>query len=323
MPTASPGNAGEPKRRPQVVHLLRCLRLAFALCLSAAALTSAHAATRHEPVALPSAVEGWHWDGQEVQYDARTVFDYIDGAGELFLAYGFEQLSVRRFEQPGQPPLTIECYRMSSSEAAYGVFSFERQGEGIGIGQGSEQGGGLVRFWQGPYFVSLFADGDGAAVDAALLQLGRLAAAALGSPGPLPAVVGLLPGADAGLIPTSVRYVTTHILLNQRLFLARDNILGLTRENGAALAQYGQGADAARLLVVRYPTAAEARAAASRLLAVALPAKAAADRGQTPDGRWILLRQHGTVLAVVIGARTEAAGEALLTATAQKERSIR
>ena len=67
------------------------------------------AASQQEEVVLPATVEGWTRDGHEAHYDARTVFDYIDGAGELFLAYGFEQVAVRRFEKAGQPPLTLEC----------------------------------------------------------------------------------------------------------------------------------------------------------------------------------------------------------------------
>jgi hypothetical protein len=73
------------------------LVLAIWLCV-AASIESADAASRPGSVVLPAAMEGWIWDGQEAHYDARTVFDYIDGAGELFLAYGFEQLAVRRFE---------------------------------------------------------------------------------------------------------------------------------------------------------------------------------------------------------------------------------
>jgi hypothetical protein len=130
------------------------------------------------------------------------VFDYIDGAGELYLAYGFEQLAVRRFEKADQPPLTIECYRMASAEGAFGVFSFERQGESVGIGQGSELGGGLLRFWKGRYFVSIFADGEGAEAESAILQLARLTAAAIREEGQPPRVIGLIPGRDAGLVET-------------------------------------------------------------------------------------------------------------------------
>ncbi len=67
--------------------------LAIWLCVTAS-IGSVDAASRPGSVVLPAAVEGWIWDGQEAHYDARTVFDYIDGAGELFLAYGFEKLAV-------------------------------------------------------------------------------------------------------------------------------------------------------------------------------------------------------------------------------------
>jgi hypothetical protein len=298
------------------------LVLAIWLCL-AVSIASADAASGQGSVVLPSAVEGWIWGGKEARYDARTVFDYIDGAGEMFLAYGFEQLAVRRFAKADQPPLTVECYRMASAEAAFGVFSFERQGESIGIGQGSEQGGGLLRFWKGRYFVSIFADGEGAEAELAILQLARLTAAAIREEGEPPRAIGAIPGRDAGLVETSVRYVTSHILLNQRLFIARDNVLGLTREAGAVLAQYGQGAAAARLLVVHYPTATAAEAAYGRFMAAYLPAAEGKDRVQTTDGRWTIARQRQAVLAVVIGAPSEAVGEALLAATETAGRSAR
>jgi hypothetical protein len=290
------------------------------LCL-AAGIAPADAACRPDSALLPAAVDGWAWDGKEASYDARTVFDYIDGAGEMFLAYGFEELAVRRLERRDQPPLTIECYRMASAEAAFGVFSFERQGESVGIGQGSEQGGGLLRFWKGRYFVSIFADGEGAEAEAAILALARLTAASIREEGKPPSAVGLLPGKDAGLIETSVRYVTSHILLNQRLFLGRENVLGLTRETGAVLARYGRDAAAARLLVVRYPDATAAEAAHGRFMAAYLPAAVGKDRGQTSDGRWTIARQRQGVLSVVIGAPTEAAGEALQAAVATAGRS--
>ena len=92
-----------------------------------------------QSISLPAEVEGWKWDGKEIKYNSKTLFDYIDGAAELFLAYGFQNLTARRYEKSNQPPITIELYEMGSSEDAYGVFSFERQDEvrrdrpGIGV----------------------------------------------------------------------------------------------------------------------------------------------------------------------------------------------
>lgn len=274
-------------------------------------------------ISLPSAVEGWAWDAQVLDYDPRTVFDYIDGAGELFLAYGFQHLTVRRFEKSDQPPLTLECYDMGSAEGAYGVFSFERQEANAGIGQGSEFGGGLLRFWKGRYFVSISADGEGTEAESAILQMGRDTAAAIPRTGAAPTLVGLIPGTDAGLVETSVRFVTSHILLNQRFFIAHENILNLTRQTGAVLAQYGRDAQKTHLLVIRYPSATAAGAAYRSFMTAYLPDAGGKDRLRTGGQRWTIARQRKAFVVVVFGAPTEEAGEALLKTTEKALRSVR
>ncbi len=100
-------------------------------------------------------------DGKETKYNSKTLFDYIDGAAELYLAYGFQGLNVRKFEKSGQPPITVELYEMASSEDAYGLFSFERQDEAVGIGQGSEFGGGLLRFGKESILSAFMQTGEG------------------------------------------------------------------------------------------------------------------------------------------------------------------
>ena len=48
---------------------------------------------------FPAEVSGWKWDGKESHYNRKTIFDYIDGAGELYIAYNFNGVKVRRFEK--------------------------------------------------------------------------------------------------------------------------------------------------------------------------------------------------------------------------------
>src|SRR5512139_1197413 len=127
-------------------------------------------------ISLPSEAGGWKWDGKEMKYDSKTLFTYIDGAAELYLAYGFQNLKVRRFENSDPPPIIVELYEMASSEDAYGIFTFELQDETVGIGQGSEFGGGLLRFWKGKYFVSIYAEGEGSGVESGILKMGRATA---------------------------------------------------------------------------------------------------------------------------------------------------
>lgn len=293
------------------------------VCAGAAIVGAAGKEEMDRGISLPAEIEGWKWDGTELQYNPRTVFDYIDGAGELYLAYGFQNLTVRRFEKPNQPPLTIECYDMGSAEDAYGVFSFERQEESVGIGQGSEFGGGLLRFWKGKYFVSIYADGEGPEAESAILAMGRDTAAAISATGPQPQLVGLIPGKDVGLVETSVRYLKSHILLNQRVFIAHENILNLTRHTGAVLAQYGRDTQKVQLLLIRYPSATEAGEAYQRFLTAYLPDAGGKDRLKREDQRWTIARQRNEFVLVVFGAPTERAGEALLAATEGALRSVR
>jgi len=58
-------------------------------------------------ISLPSEAAGWKWDGKEMNYDSKSLFGYIDGAAELYLAYGFQSLTVRRYEKPNRPPLPL------------------------------------------------------------------------------------------------------------------------------------------------------------------------------------------------------------------------
>src|SRR4030043_1916694 len=70
----------------------------------------------NQEISLPSEAGGWKWDGKEMDYDSKSLFKYIDGAAELYLAYGFQNLTVRRFEKSNPPPIIVELYEMASSE---------------------------------------------------------------------------------------------------------------------------------------------------------------------------------------------------------------
>ncbi len=58
---------------------------------------------------LPLEVQGWKWDGRDETYNTQTIFKYIDGAGEVYLAYGLKGLITRRFEKQGKPPPLLMC----------------------------------------------------------------------------------------------------------------------------------------------------------------------------------------------------------------------
>jgi hypothetical protein len=267
---------------------------------------------------LPSEAADWKWDGKEMKYNSKTLFDYMDGAAELYLTYGFQNLTVRRFEKSKQPPIIVELYEMASPEDAYGLFSFERQDDAAGIGQGSEFGGGLLRFWKGRYFVSIYADGEGAGVESAILKVGRDVANSIPATGPEPRLLGFIPGKELGLVDKSVRYLKSHVLLNQRFFIAHQNILNLGRKTEAVMAQYLQDRQKAQLLLIRYLDSKEAGDAYQSFMKAYLPDAGEKDRSKTEDGKWTFARKRNEFVLVLFGSPTEADAEALLRATERK-----
>jgi len=207
---------------------------------------------------------------------------------------------------------------MTSSENAHGVFSFERQDEDAGIGQGSELGGGMLRFWKGKYFVSIYADREGTEVDSAILTMGRATADLIRETGPEPKLVQFVPGKELGLVDRSIRYLRSHVLLNQRIFIAHQNILNLNQRTEAVLAQYTREKEKTHLLLIRYPNVNKAKEAYQNFMRTYLPDAKRKDRLKTEDQKWTIARERGEFLMIVLGAPTEADGEALLRGTESK-----
>ena len=44
---------------------------------------------------LPGEIAGWKPAGEDRMFTRENIFDYMDGAGEIYLAFGFRQVLVR------------------------------------------------------------------------------------------------------------------------------------------------------------------------------------------------------------------------------------
>lgn len=66
-------------------------------------------------------VAGWTRSEKMRRFVKADLFNYIDGGAELFHEFGFEELVVQRYRKDDET-LTLEVYRMESSEAALGIY---------------------------------------------------------------------------------------------------------------------------------------------------------------------------------------------------------
>lgn len=269
---------------------------------------------------IPASFGAWSpaEDSADAWYDKNTIFDYMNGAGEVFLSFAYERMFVRHFSKGDSGELTVEIFDMGKSDDAYGIFTRARYGEDAGIGQGSEYRSGHLNFWKGRYFVSVSTMLETEESREDVLEISRAIASNIPDEGPLPTVVTLLP--PENLIEKSIHFFHKHTELNRHYFIADENILLLDPGVEAVIASYEREDEFTFLLLIRYPTADRAVEAHRSFLEAYMPEAIGTGLTQIEDGYWTAVSSTGDYLAAVFDAPTsEKAQQLLMTAKSRLE----
>lgn len=267
---------------------------------------------------LPLKVESYKAEGKEEFYDRQTTFRYMNGAAELYRSYGFKLLLVRRYTRPNDPPIFVELFNMSSSEDAFGIFSYETGEEEVEIGQMSGYGGGLLRFWKGKYFVNVYAEGEGPSVKEDILQLGRMIAGNIKQEGQKPKLIRLLP--PAGLSERDIRYFHLHPILNHHFFISHQNLLQLGERTNAVLAPYAYAGEKGKtyLLIIQYPNKSLAEKAFQGFLKAYMPDAPLDKIIKTEAEKWTAAQMNHPYVIVVFDAPDREKAKELIEAVEKK-----
>jgi len=271
---------------------------------------------------IPKEIMGWKAEEKDRLFNPDTIFDYIDGAGEVYRSYNFKHLLARRLTRAGKPALVADLFDMGSAKDAFGVFSHDLEGEDRRIGQGSNYKGGLLSFWKNRFFVSVYAEEETEETRKAVFELGKDIEAAIGVEGKMPDIISWLP--DEGLVADKVRFFHTHLILNYHFFVSDQNIFLLDAETDAVLAPYKDEAGKAqyRLLLISYPDADKAKEAHKSYTEAYMPDARGAGVIQTEDGKWTMAVSKGTLLGVVFQAPSESSAKGLLSRIGDPKKSI-
>jgi hypothetical protein len=208
---------------------------------------------------LPLEVKGWRRPAQPQSWDAKNLYEYLDGGAELYLSFGIQRVQAFFYAKGKDREIKVDLFDMGSSHNAFGIFSHGRERIENEVGQGSEYSAGLLTFWKDRYYVSVLGYPETAESREVVYALGRAVAALVPRTGPLPPIVGLLPRPD--LLPASVRYFRHHVWLNTAIFVAHDNLLGIGKDTEAVLARYAPPGSKHVLVIVEYPNPKRAEAA--------------------------------------------------------------
>jgi hypothetical protein len=250
---------------------------------------------------FPADAAGWSAAGEPETWDTETIYAYIDGHAEVYLAYGMKRCVSQRYAAPaGDDEIVVDLFEMASPEDAFGVFSHDRAGEPVAVGNDGVLRHGWLSFWQGSWYGSVYATGAGEGSADAVFAVGEAVAASLPEGGEVPALVHRLPA--EGLEAQSATFLRSPHILNAHVWIGSDNLFELGPEGEAVVGTYELGESAAHLLLVRYP---------DETTAARVEARARTDTPES-DRPEMIVGRAGDLVAAVIGTDTGEAGVTLL-----------
>jgi hypothetical protein len=273
----------------------------------------------------PRTALGWSRSDSPRIVAPADVFSYMDGAGELYLAYGLVRLEVHEYTSPAEPPITLEVYTLRSAADAYGLLSLDWDGEPVALDPAwpagtprALYGSGLLRAWSADVYLRVMATNETPVARAAVLEIGRALVAGRAI-APLPGIVSAMPatlGTGHVLRTDRTAFLRSHLVLNSIYFLGTSNLLDLGPETEAVAASY-EGREAGgrlRVLVVRYPGERAAREALAHFGGSYLHRTLSSEGTTTErveDG-WLGCRRSGRQLALAFEADTATTAAAIV-----------
>jgi hypothetical protein len=289
-------------------------------------------------IKLPDKVDTWTLSGPMRPINAGNIFEYMNGAGELYLGYGFDRLEVLEYGNGQENTILVELYFMSTPDDAFGLLSLDWSGEPILMGSTLQKtafppralyGGGLLRVWTGSVFARVMTFRETESAKAAILALGHHIINDRG-PTPMPALMNSFSeAAPQGwkLRRDRMGYFRSHLVLNSLYYLSHQNIFGLDPTAEAVTApferQSGHGSkERIQALLINYATHQKALIGLERFQATYLhdfqKEKPFLDHHgqihyfQIEDG-WLAFALNGTCLALVFECPNRAIAEQVLS----------
>jgi len=157
-------------------------------------------------------IEGWKQTGEILTFSPRKLYDYNDGAADIYLTYGFQELKVAEYQNEKKASVTVEIYRHETPTQAFGIYSQERLGNAnfLDIGaQGLMEKNSLI-FTQANYYVKIDSSDTGAEDEEVLLAFAKGVAKKLGEKGSLPAILSAFP--EEGKRKNSEKFIAKNFL---------------------------------------------------------------------------------------------------------------
>jgi len=198
----------------------------------------------------------WKKSDPPKRFTEADLYGYIDGGAELFLEYGFEQLTVQKYRN-GADDFTVEAYRMTDPAAALGIYLMKagKETRAVGFRERHTANRYQLMLCRNRYFVIVNNLAGREALASVQVKFASYIAGKLPPPSPV-GELQLLP--REGLVPGSARLVRGAYGLQAVYTLGDGDILLLERKRSAASGDYKSAKGSYTLIVAGYADAAQA-----------------------------------------------------------------
>ncbi len=174
-------------------------------------------------------LDGWTQKGKPDIYNPDNLFEYIDGAADIFLSYDFRELAALTYENKDKHTFTVDIYRHGDDKNGFGIYSAEKpqKGDFIKVGTQGYYEKGILNFLKGNYYVKMSGFDLGEKDREILMQAANALAGVLKGTTLFPKALELFP--KEGKIEGSERYIAENFMGHSFLhsaFLADYEIKG-------------------------------------------------------------------------------------------------
>jgi hypothetical protein len=169
-------------------------------------------------------ITGWKQSGEVQTFSPKTLYEYINGAADLYLASDFEELKVAEYGNEKKASVIVEAYRHRTPRDAFGIYSQERLPDGnfLKIGAQGYIDKNILNFVCGSYYVKLNSFNTGADDREVLQAVAKKVTGNLGEKGDLPSILSVFP--SEGKKGNSEKYITSSSARRLNCFSLRRRI---------------------------------------------------------------------------------------------------
>jgi hypothetical protein len=157
-------------------------------------------------------ITGWKQSEEIQTFSPKTLFEYINGAADLYLSYEFQELKVAEYLDEKKASVIVEVYRHKTPTHAFGIYSQERLSNAnfLDIGAQGYSEKDILNFLAEAYYVKMNSFKTGPNDQEILLNFAKKVVENLGEKGTLPSILSSFP--EEGKKKDSEKFINKNFL---------------------------------------------------------------------------------------------------------------